>query len=286
MKRIKVLAPLALVACSIAAWGAPSASATLPELGRCVLTTGVVEGKHTKYSGEFGDPNCLRISSIHAGKYEWMPGPGTKPMFVGFGVEPTPTLQTTSGEKIICSSLTLNSGEYTGPKTAKVKSVVFSGCEQGALPCQTLPSKEGEIEGVEFTMDLGTIKGGTHPTVGWDLKKEGVAFAFQCGKAPEIRDTRTIEGSLIGSLKSATELDVNRMSTNGILLYKQKMGIQQVESFERGPKDVFTETIITGLTKTVAQTGVSNNVTVESGVNETGTIKPGTSEPTEIKTVP
>ncbi len=284
MKRIKVLAPLALVACAIAGWGAASASATLPELGRCVLTTGVVEGKHTKYSGAFSDPNCVRVNTKHAGKYEWTPGPGAKNKFVGFGLEPTPTIQTTSGEKIICSSLSFT-GEYTGPKAATVKAVLFSGCEQGTLPCETVPTKEGEIEAPEATLELGTVKGGAHPTVGWDMKREGIVFAFQCGKAPEVRDTRTIEGSLIGSLKPGAELDVNRMSKTGILLYKQKTGIQQIEAFEGGPKDVFTETIFTGLSKTVEQAGVSTNLTIESGVNEKGVINPATQEPTEIKAV-
>ncbi len=286
MKRIKIVAPCLLVACALAGAGASSAAAALPELGRCVKTMGVVEGKRTHYSGAYTNKNCTHLSATHKGPFEFEPGPGAKNKFFATGIEPEPTLVTTTGATVTCSSLTLKGGEYTGPKTAKVSEVFFEGCQSEGVNCRSTVS-EGEIKGTEFTMELGVISSaGTKPVVGWDLKKEGVAFSYTCGKLPEVRSVQTLEGSVIAPLKSGTEWDVNRMSIKALLLFKAPAGKQLPEAFEGGANDTLKNTTITeGLTKTEAQAGLTNNLEIESGLGELGIENPENQEPLEIKTV-
>ncbi len=64
---------------------ATTASAALPEVGRCVKVAGVKEGKKTHYDGAYGNAGCDRANAAHAGKYEWLPGPGPKTNFRGTG---------------------------------------------------------------------------------------------------------------------------------------------------------------------------------------------------------
>jgi hypothetical protein len=285
MKRMKTVGLCLIAVGAVSAIGAGGASAAPPELGRCLKASSVMEGKKTSYTGAYAEKGCTRLNASHKGKYEWSPGPGAKSKFFGTGLEPEPTLETTGGAKVVCSSLALKGGEYTGPKTAKVAKLLFSGCEGApGRPCQTVPVKEGEIESSgELQMELGVIKAGTRPVVGWDIKKEGVVFAFQCGKLPELHDVQTVEGSVIAPLKTGSELDVNRMSIKALLKYKAKAGKQLPEAFEGGGKDTLTTTTTIGTSKAVEQTGLTNNLELESGLGELGIENPENQEPLEVK---
>jgi hypothetical protein len=275
MRRIKVIAGMLLAAVAVsAAFAATSASAAeLPELGRCVKAESEVVKKRTVYKGEYKGKNCTRQSPTKKGKYEWLPGPGTANHFYGIGEEPEPQLETTGGALIECSEMVLE-GEYTGPKTFKAK-VSFGGCETGTetvRECQTNPAKEGVIEATGgFEGNLGVIKGGEKPTVGWDLKREGggAAFVFECGIPPQTLSLETIEGSVIAPLsRGFFGTDVNKMSEFATLKYKAVKGLQQPEMFEGGEKDVFTTTTVTGITTTKEQTGLNTTVEARSGLGQ------------------
>jgi len=281
----KIIAACLLTVCGAIAAEASSASAALPELGRCVKVTGVVEGKRTHYNGAYTNKTCTHVSESHKGKFEWEPGPGEKNKFFSFGTEPEPTLETVGGAKVGCSTMAFQGAEYTGPKTATVKKVVFTGCEEAGVPCQTIPTQNAEIEGSEFTMELGVISAGAKPVVGWDLKKEGDAFLFECGKLPELRSTQTLEGSVIGALKAGATGDVNHMSILAPINYRESAGKQLPEAFEGGVKDTLTNTTITeSLSKTTEQAGVTATMELESGTGEKG-IEPENQEPLEVKTI-
>jgi hypothetical protein len=275
MRRMRITASVSLAAlvvlCSLMA---ASASAELPELGRCVKTEKVVSGKKSAYAAAYKGKTCLAQSPTKKGKYEFLPGPGTANHFYGIGEEPEPVLETTSGRKVECTEEVLE-GEYTGPKTLKAK-VSFGGCSTGTEPrrnCQSNPVTEGQIEGSgTFEGTLGTISGGAKPVVGWDLKREGTgaAFTFECGIPPQSLTAETIEGSVIGALgKGFFGTDVNKMSEYAVFKYRQNKGLQQPEMFEGGAKDVLSTTIVEGIAAPVTeQTGLETTVEARSGLGE------------------
>lgn len=274
MRRIRTTASVLLGTIAVlASFAAANASAELPELGRCVKVEGVQQGKKTVYSGAYTGKSCTHLSPTKKGKYEFLSGPGPANHFYGVGEEPEPKLETTGGALVECSEMIIE-GEYTGPKTFKAK-VSFGGCETGTetvRECQTNPAKEGQVEGTgTFEGNLGVIKGGEKPTVGWDLKREGggPAFIFQCGIPPQTVSLETIEGSVIGPLsRGFFGSDLNKMSEYAVLKYKAVKGLQQPEMFEGAEKDVFTTTTLTGITTTKEQTGLTTKLEARSGLGQ------------------
>jgi hypothetical protein len=289
MRRIRITAGVLFGTIAVlASFAAANASAELPELGRCVKVEGVQEGKKLVYSGAYKGKNCTHLSPTKKGKYEFLPGPGTANHFYGIGEEPEPQLQTTGGALVECSEEVVE-GEYTGPKTFKAK-VSFGGCETGTetvRECQTNPAKEGQIEGTgTFEGNLGVIKGGEKPIVGWDLKREGggAAFVFECGIPPQTISTETIEGSVIGTLsRSFFGTDVNKMNEFATIKYKAVKGLQQPEMFEGAEKDVLTTTTLTGVTLSKEQTGLTTTLETRSGLGQP-IEDPANREPLEVKT--
>lgn len=275
-------------ALAIAALAAGSASAALPELGRCTKVQGVQEGKKVVYHGAYRNKGCTAPSRTGTGQYEFLPGPGANNKFYGIATEPEPVLETTAGAKVSCGEMVFK-GEYTGPKTEQV-SVSFGGCETTAANgahqvCQTNPAKEGEIEGVQaLEGELGLIQAGSMPSVGWDLKHSGPMFTYECGVLPEVPSAQTVEGSVIGLLSHGFfGTDLNKMSLHSVIKYKAKGGLQMPEAFEGQAKDVLSTTTVSGTTKTTAQTGLTTTEETESGLGESHE-SPANQEPLEVKT--
>jgi hypothetical protein len=236
MKRTR-MAGLCLVAvCVIGVSAAATASAALPELGRCV---NVGSGGKYKYK------NCVVPSAKGNGAYEWLPGPGAKPKFlVEIGeVE----LETVGKAKVACGFSELT-GEWTGAKTASVN-LRFQGCLNTGTgkSCQSQPNQPAQIttstvfEGEEIPApiegELGFIKKPPMPQVGLDLKpKEGSSnlLSFSCGGSlgGETPESWTLEGSVIGRIRP-----VAVMGTAIKMNYKAVGGKQVPEKFEEGVKD-------------------------------------------------
>jgi hypothetical protein len=293
MRRIAMVASCLLAVCVASAALAAVASAELPELGRCVAaeSTPRPHGHGVIYEGNFTNKNCTHVARTHKGKYEFLPGPGSKPKFIGVADEPEPTLETTSGAKVECSVMSIKGGEYTGPKTATVKTILFSGCTTAeGVPCQDEPLKEGEIEGTEFTMTLGKIEPAPFKktaTAGWDIKKsgEGEAFTYTCGKFPEVRSVQNVGGSVIAPLSSSHEYDVNNMSPIGFMLFRGDEGKQLPESFTGGEKDtLLNKTLTEGLSSTEDQASLTTDLELEGTVKEESVESQENKEPLEIKT--
>lgn len=281
MGRIRIVGTFVGLALVLSAFAASAASAQPPELGRCVKVEAVKEGKKTTYHGAYGNRGCTTLNAHKKGKYEWLPGPGAKNKYSGVAVAPSPLFRTTGGQTISCSDIVFK-GEYTGAKT-ETATVTMDGCETPFhRPCQTNPAKEGQIEGPSALKgELGVIsKAKKTPTVGWDLKGEGVLFTFQCGKPPEVLNLETIEGSVIGAVTGGGFSNIDRMSIFSVIKYKAVAGKQLPESFEGGPKDTLLLNSITE--KTSEQTGLTATEESESGLGEP-IEKPENQEPLEIK---
>jgi hypothetical protein len=205
---------------------AAGASASLPELGRCV--------KVAKGTGTFIGKNCLHASPTHKGEYNFEPG-ALKNKFEGSGEA---VKLETAKLKFECTASTEN-GEYTGAKTSSV-TLDLIGCLNLATKhkCNTNPAKEGEIEPPQALKgELGFITGGEKPVVGLDLKPENQPFVtFICGepgKPPELQGT--LEGSVIAKV-----LKISTMVPEFSLAWKATGGKQVPESFEGGAVDTLT----------------------------------------------
>jgi hypothetical protein len=243
MRAIKMLGACMLVA-GVIGVAATSASASLPEIGRCVPQSG----------GEYIGKSCLTKSSPGKGTYEWKPGPGANGTFViEIGEVILKTVKPPAGEsiKVSCGFSELI-GEWTGPKTALIN-FVGQGClnDTTAKPCQSNPTQKAEIstisvfEGMEtkkpFEGELGFIQNAETKTgqrVGLDLKPksgEKEIISFTCGEPArgEIPGEQwKLEGSVIGRVKP-----IDLMKTSISAYYKAVNGIQSPEMFEGGVKD-------------------------------------------------
>lgn len=236
---------------SLSVVAASSATAALPELGRCVPAEETMEGKKTVHHGAFGNRGCTKANATHTGKYEWLPGPGPEgKTFTGHLAEPA--LETKGGIRVECGSGHVE-GEYTGEKTATITKLELITCVSGTPPvfCQTEPAVPDVIKNVgNLEAQLGTL-GGSKSFAGWDVKgPTPVVFTYTCGDKPELESFSTIEGSVIGTVHTGGRSYFNRMNKTGMVRYKQKEGAQLPEAFEGGEKDTLALTRIQGLTQT------------------------------------
>lgn len=278
-----------MVACGALACAAfaSAADAVQPEVGRCVAVERVtVEGKkNPQYTGGYTNKNCTHASPKHRGHYEWYAGPGAHPHFYGVADEPEPLLETKGGAKIVCSIATAE-GEYTGPKTEKITKLLFQGCTENDKTCQDVPVKEGEIEVTELTGELGVVKGPPKELAGWDLKKSGTWATYTCGTT-EGTTLQELEGSVIGVVTKGEGFgDLNTMSKESFVQFKQSHGKQEPESFEAQPADVLmTTTIKIPGGEAKEQTGLETLLETRSGLGKPSE-EAVNEEPYEIRTKP
>ena len=131
-----------LVACGLCLLVASSASAALPEIGRCEKVEGVKEGHKKVFSGKYTDKTCTRESTSGRGKYEWSAGPGEEKQFESPGTLEPVTLETTAGKQIACAN-SKQVGELTGAKTETTEISLYE-CKEVASgePCQSLRPEE------------------------------------------------------------------------------------------------------------------------------------------------
>jgi hypothetical protein len=238
-------------ACVAAVLAVASASAALPELGRCVPEPA---GK-----GVFNRNTCIGVSKTHKGAFEWAPGPGASPAVTE--VLSAPTFETVGGRKIGCANIQLK-GEYTGAKSEKITNLTMQGCTnvgRGGTECFTNPVEPGTIESeVPLVGELGSIPGSlsaASPWAGWDLKAENSAtpiVTFTCGEALS-EEVVMLEGSVIGRAKKT-----NKMVPTFEFLLKQTAGKQIPSSFIGGAEDVLTQVSkpVGGTTTTTEQVGL------------------------------
>jgi len=252
MRPTKHLAVCLAAACALGVLAASSASAAVPEIGRCAKLEGVKEGRITKFSGKYSNRKCTRESAGGTGKFEWMPGAGAEAKgFESPGTLEPATLETASGTKIACANSKMF-GEYTSGTAEKNEISLFE-CKLSTTnePCQSVrpeevppTPQEGTIISLPIEGTLGFIKkSGSKPEVGWDYKpKTGpLMFAFECGATPLEGTTRVVvEGSFISQVRKPIDRPAEEFKLRSL----GAKGKQSPEMFEGGEKDTLTMTII------------------------------------------
>jgi hypothetical protein len=230
--RVVVIGLLAIAASSAIA--TTSASAALPELGRCV---------NKGSGGAYKYKNCVKTDPSHNGAWEWEPGPGANGKFEAGGIFEA-RLETVGHVPIACGPTEIE-GHWLDGKKASVE-IFLHGCQDAQLRACTTPEvgpqKESEIkntEPIEGEICFISGKGGLKPKVGIDLKSKSAApmLTFTCSTPPTTfppsSELWTVEGSLIGELKP-----VDRMKTESKAVFRAVAGKQIPEKFEEGVKDV------------------------------------------------
>jgi hypothetical protein len=236
-----------LAAVVVAAVAAASASAALPELGRCEAVS---------KTGKYQYSNCVKPNLAGKGNFEWKPGPGAKPKFAA--EVSSVKLETVGKTTVLCASADYT-GEWTGAKAALVN-LAFHSCENPATKkvCSTNPTAGAEIKTEQaLEGELGFIVGGEKPTVGLDLKAKSpstILLMFTCGgpPEPELGEPWLVEGSVIAPIKP---VDVGR--TEFKLFYKATAGHQTPEQFEGGVKDTLITERLLGTEKKTEQAGLT-----------------------------
>ncbi len=201
----------------------------LPEIGRCMRVTPVMEGRHSTYHGAYTTAHCTTTSATHEGKFEWSAGPGTGGGFTGSAKS---ARFETTGEvdhlgpfsRIACAGSS-ESGEFTGPRTA-VATLTFSSCVEvkSKATCQSTGEPAGTVQTGSLDGELGVIEGGEAPVLGIAFRPHGstVLAKIECGAS-----AISVEGGVIAQLKP-----IDGMSSNHTLIYKGHEGAQSPAAFE------------------------------------------------------
>ncbi|HWG08403.1 MAG TPA: carboxypeptidase-like regulatory domain-containing protein [Solirubrobacteraceae bacterium] len=205
-----------------------------PEYGRCLKAA-----KGTK--ARFKDAGCKTLAKVASEeKFEWYPGfSGEHPIAkAGFTTKikegTVAVLEGKSGAKITCTGES-SSGTYTGPKTASLLPIKFTGCSSSSGPsCHSEGAAAGEVVTPALTGLLGVYqKGETSATdkIGEDLSPAtGEDFAqFECGGTPI-----TVRGHVIVTV---TANAMKLTSTDKLAAAKGK---QKPEAFLGGPLQILS----------------------------------------------
>jgi len=226
-----------------------TATPALPELGRCVTLA--------KSTGKYKTSVCTTTSTGEdTGKFEWQPWPAAKN---GLSVKGggAATLESIHKATIKCTGNSLT-GEYTGPQSLAM-SIVLTECVGSGLlsgKCQTEGAAFGEIRTNPLVGQMGVIKAGLTPTIGWELQPAvGSTLAgVKCG-ASEL----ALTGSVIGTVTA-----VDKMSTSFAIKFKATTGKQSPERFEGGVKQ--TLAFLANATEEQAGLTLSDTIVNEEAV--------------------
>jgi hypothetical protein len=235
--RLLGMGVLAALSASAVLAGAASAGEynlkNLPEIGRCQKVGG---------RGEFRGSKCNRAEPGR--KYSWFSGPGSKPKFTGTVSQPIElTLRNNSSGITGCSSGEV-AGEYTGPKNLKITKLLLKGCHGSAGACvNSVGGTAGEVTFEELVGELGFIQRTKKVRLGWDLRPaSGSNLAkYECGgmqvegKVVTPGASREVQGSVIATIEPA-----GKMTSEFVLVMKEKSGGQSPERFEKGVTDTLT----------------------------------------------
>jgi len=236
--RISVMCVSAVLAICLVSAG--TASASLPEAGRCV--------KVAKGTGIYAGSSCVTLAKPGKGTYEWTPVSATeKQTFSGSGLETI--LTTVSHPTVKCLAANL-AGEWTGAKTATV-TIEFQACTSATgqqCTSPTNPQNKTEIKTMPLEAELGFIRheeveGKLIVLVGLDLKPTPPLTSLAAYECEGSGETGHIEGSVIGKIKP-----FDKMTTESNLVYlATKAGEQKPESFQESAKDTLTTTFTSGV---------------------------------------
>ncbi len=208
-------------------------SAAPPEIGRCAK----VSKKAGQGTGKFVDNVCLQLEPESKGKFEWLPGPGSKAEVKGKSVKGEQIKFETVGHKELqCSVGGKLTGAYANAKTISNVMIHFTGCKNGnPSTCQNVGGKAGNITTDPLTGQLGIVKTEPEPTedqVGLAIGApgNGTFMEFECGGTIYV-----VHGAAILPFKLT-----DRMLKKTKLKFFEDKGLQSIESFENEPKSVLS----------------------------------------------
>jgi hypothetical protein len=185
-----------------------SASAALPEIGRCVAQTG----------GKYTSATCTALAkSSKTSLFEWEPG-AVKNHFtllwnsIVTQLVPAPNTSITE-EKVDCYGPE-GEGVYTSPTTLEITQLKFRGCgdRRAKTVCNTEPTAPGAWHNINFYLPLigrlgktlktkaGILLTGTHAnSIGGPSP---LVYHYECGDNPPTGEGRHIfvEGGIIGEV--------------------------------------------------------------------------------------
>ncbi|HME02239.1 MAG TPA: hypothetical protein VKG38_04315 [Solirubrobacteraceae bacterium] len=244
MKRMRTFAVCLVAVCAASAVVATTASASAPEIGRCI--------KVAAKTGKYSSATCTTAKA--GGSYEWLPGAEKKKFTTKGGIG---ILETAGGTAVGCKTET-SGGEFNTPKTVTGIVVTFKECESAGLKCKTKETGEGELVTKELEGELGIeskkiVNGKETIKLALDLfpaGKTGLFIEFSCGPL-----SVKVQGSVLVNV-----LD-DKMESALTLKYSAKHAKQKPEGFEGLPKDILESSINghpfeqSGQTITTVQTG-------------------------------
>jgi hypothetical protein len=231
MRRIRIAGLCLVAVCAMSIIASSSASAALPEFGRCIK-------KAVKSLPGYSDSKCTKeATEAKKGSYEWLPGPGPKAGFTTTGG--TATLATKGGKTVTCTSEN-STGEYlSGDNKHEATTVKFNGCTSSSFKCKTTGAAEGEL-----------ITNPLEGEVGYENKaKKKTALKLY----PQAPNKKFIEFKCIGlevkvrgkGEENGAGILVNikndKMSTTETLKYKATKGVQKPVKWEGPNPETYLE---------------------------------------------
>ncbi len=200
MKHLRILGLCLLAAFAISAVASASASAALPEWGKCVKLPATIKGKEKKAgTGKFANSNCTEATT--GGEFEFVKGTsgfegGTE--FTNTATSSKVSLETSFGISVNCTGQTAR-GNLSGTKEVTDVTVTFTGCvaSLAEFACENAfaedEGEEGNFHYIKGEITTFGLKGklvyisgaGTpSPSVGLQLEpeeKKGWFAFFGCG---------------------------------------------------------------------------------------------------------
>jgi hypothetical protein len=260
MKRIGIMGLCLAAVCAMSALTTATASAALPEWGKCVKFVNA----HGKNVGNYENPGCTKKTEVaKTGGWEWKAAPASipNPGFTSHGG--AAVLETTLGSftSVLCPSEEAH-GSLSGSKGVSEVSVLFKGCHlsfganegefytcgNGLLP-PVGEAKEGEIVTRHLKGKLGYIsgKGEENPSVGLTLEpeeKKSLFAQFMCAERFLVIRVGGFPGGKGNDSIISPIGPVDSMSVANTQTYTQTApGIQNPTHFEGGKEDYLeTET--------------------------------------------
>lgn len=302
MRHLRILGLCLLAASAVGVFTAGTASAALPEWGKCVKVPFEVNGK-VKTKGKFANSNCTEAQA--GGEYEFLKGTSgiSNAEFTARQTSEKAELETAQGIGVTCDGTEAH-GSLAGTKEVVGVEVTFTGCELGALNFSCEGSFEsferGKQYGYEFTEGeiitrglkgrLGYIsgKGTSEPKVGLELapeEKGGLFAEFGCGARDQFGQNPVLVVR-VGSKEKKGSGDsiispINPVNTMGTALEQtyasqevtnengereRVRGHQEPEKFETGPKDTL-ESEASDAYGTLGWTAASQIETLSTSLN-------------------
>src|SRR5208282_3041589 len=142
MRPTRLVLPFLATAMFLGCAGASSASAALPELGKCVKEQAERVGFRKVYHGAYSKPTCTSKAKAANGKYEWVAGPGEHPEYESPGSTEPAVLETAGGHRVECANHKAF-GEYTSA-TTETRTIGLYECKEASTGehCQSIDTSE------------------------------------------------------------------------------------------------------------------------------------------------